>query len=263
VNDVKWELYDISKDYSQYEDLAKANPEKLKLMKDLFMVEAAKYDVFPLDGSKLTRMITPRPSVTAGRKTFTYHGPVYGIPQGDSPSLMNRSYAITAEVEVPKGGAEGMLLTSGGRFGGYGLYLLKGQLVFTYNFADVERFRWQGKEPLAAGKHTVSFEFKSDPKTKGVIGPFGKGGLGVLKVDGKEVARKTIERTLPFMLQWDETFDVGQDKQTPVDDKDYQCPFVFTGQLTKLTVQLEEVDLALQEFIEFQKKSQRNNKSSE
>ena len=262
-NEAKWELYDVSKDFSQNDDLSKTHPEKLKEMKELFIREATRYNVFPMDGSKLTRILAPRPSMTAGRKSFVYNGPMYGIPQGDSPNLMNRSYNIIAEVDIPKEGAEGMLLTSGGRFGGYGLYLLKGRPVFTYNFADLERFRWEGKEALTPGKHTVSFEFQSDPKTKGVIGPFGKGGLGILKVDDKEVARNLIERTLPFILQWDETFDVGQDKQTPVDDKDYQCPFEFTGRLTRLTVQLEAVNLALEEFLEFEKKSQRNNKSSE
>jgi arylsulfatase len=263
LNNVKWELYDVRNDFSQSKDLAKEKPEKLKLMKDLFMAEAAKYNVLPINANKISLMLTERPNITAGRKTFTYTTPVYGIPQGDSPSLLNRSYTITAEIEVPKEGAEGMLVTSGGRFGGYGLYLLKGRPVFTYNLADVERTRWEGKDALTPGKHTVVFEFKSDPKTKGVKGPFGKGGLGILKVDGSEVARKTIERTLPFILQWDETFDVGQDKQTPVDDNDYQCPFVFTGKLIRLTVQLEALNLALQELLEFEMKSQRNNKSSE
>src|SRR5262249_32895634 len=138
----------------------------------------------------------------------------------------------------------------------YGLYLLKGRPVFTYNFLDLERHRWEGKEALGPGKHTVTFAFKSDPKTRGVVGPFGKGGLGVLSVDGKEVARKTVQRTAPFLLNIDEGFDVGQDKQTPVDDQDYQCPFEFTGGLTRVTVELGEIDLALREFIEFQKKSQ-------
>jgi arylsulfatase len=256
INDVKWELYDLSKDFSQYEDVAKAHPEKLRLMKDLFVSEAAKYDVFPLQGGKVTRLLVPRPSITAGRKTFNYTTRVYGIPGADSPSTLNRSYTISAEVVIPKEGAEGMLVTFGGRFGGYGLYLLKGRPVFTYNFLDLERFRWEGKDALAPGKHTVAFEFKSDPKTRGVIGPFGKGGLGVLKVDGQEVARQSLERTVPFLLNIDEGFDVGQDKQTPVDDRDYQCPFEFTGQLNRVTVELGEIDLALLEFMEFQKKSQ-------
>jgi arylsulfatase A-like enzyme len=263
INGAKWELYDLSKDYTQFDDLSKAHPEKLKQMKELFVAEASKHNVFPLNGSKIELMLAPRPSLTAGRNKFVYDAPVFGIPQGDSPNLLNRSYSITAEFEIPKEGTEGVLLTSGGRFGGYGLYLLKGRPVFTYNLADVERTRWDGKEPLSPGKHTVSFEFTTDPKTKGVKGPFGKGGEGVLKVDGKEVARKTMERTLPFILQWDETFDVGQDKQTPVDDNDYQCPFAFDGRLIRVTVEVGALNLALQEAIEFELKSRRNNRASE
>jgi arylsulfatase len=256
MNDVRWELYDLSKDFTQYKDVAKEHPDKLKLMKDLFVTEAAKYDVFPLQGGKSTRLLVQRPSITAGRKTFTYNGPIYGIPNADSPSTLNRSFTITAEVVIPRDGAEGMLVTCGGRFGGYGMYLLQGKPVFTYNFLDLERFRWEDKNALGPGKHKVAFEFKSDPKTKGVIGPFGKGGLGVLKVDGKEVARKTVQRTIPFLLNLDEGFDIGQDKQTPVDDRDYQCPFEFTGEIPRVTVDLGPIDLALQEFIEFQKKGQ-------
>jgi arylsulfatase A-like enzyme len=256
MNDLKWELFDVSKDFSQAEDLAKANPAKLKQMKEIFVSEATKYDVFPLQGGKATRLLAPRPSITAGRKTFNYNGPIFGIPLADAPSTLNRSYTITAEIEIPNAGADGMLATQGGRFGGLGLYLLKGRPVFTYNFFDLDRYRWEGKEALSPGKHTVTFDFRSDAKTKGVVGPFGKGGLGILSVDGKEVARKTVDRTAPFMLNLDEAFDIGQDKQTPVDDQDYQCPFVFTGRLARVTVELGEINLALQEFIEFQKKSQ-------
>ena len=145
----------------------------------------------------------------------------------------NKSYTITAEVEVPQGGGEGMLVTLGGRFGGYGFYLLKGKPVFLYNFLDLERFRWEGQEALTPGKHTIVFDFTYD-------GPgFGKGGTGVLKVDGKEVASKKIPHTIPFLMTIDETFDVGVDTRTPVDDKDYQVPFRFTGKLDKLTVKLK------------------------
>ncbi|HEX5272162.1 MAG TPA: hypothetical protein VFW33_16815 [Gemmataceae bacterium] len=147
------------------------------------------------------------------------------------PSILNRSYSISAEVEVPKGG-EGMIVTLGGRFGGYGLYLLKGKPVFTYNALDLERFRWEGSDALAAGKHTIVFDFTYD-------GPgFGKGGTGVFKVDGQEVARKKMPRTIPFIMTVDETFDVGMDLRTPVDDKDYQVPFRFTGKIAKLTFKL-------------------------
>src|SRR5205085_11217492 len=133
-----------------------------------------------------TRLLVPRPSLTAGRTVFTYPRPVSGIPHGDAPSILNRSYTITAEVEIPNDGAEGMLNTNGGRFGGYGLYLLKGKPVFTHNLVDFARFRWEGKEALPPGKHTVAFDFTSDEPG------FGKGGTGVLKVDGKAVASKKL-----------------------------------------------------------------------
>jgi hypothetical protein len=254
INGVKWELYDLSKDFSQYEDVAKGNPERLQLMKDLFMAEAAKYNVFPLDGSKSKRFFDPRPNLTAGRTKFVYTKPGVAIPTGDAPNQMNRSFSITAEIDIPKEGAEGMLLTQGGRFGGYGLYLLKGRPVFTYNFVDLERTRWEGKDALTPGKHTIVFDFTHDPKTKGVIGPFGKGGLGVLKVDGKEVAKKVIQRTIPFIMTWDETFDIGQDLRTPVDET-YQCPFIFTGTLTSVTMRLGLLQLQGKAKAEFEKRT--------
>jgi arylsulfatase len=156
-----------------------------------------------------------------------------GLPEGGAPDTLHKSYSITAEVEIPPGGAEGMLNTIGGRFGGYGLYLLKGKPVFAYNLLAVEHFRWEGQDALAPGKHSIMFDFKYD-------GPgFGKGGTGVLSVDGKEVARKAIPHTIPVLATIDETFDVGVDSRTGVDDNDYQPPFRFTGKLEKLTVKLE------------------------
>jgi arylsulfatase len=122
-----------------------------------------------------------------------------GTPDTDSPNTIGRSYTITAEVEVPNDGGDGMIVTDGGRFGGYGLYLLKGKPLFIYNFFDLERTRWEGQEALAPGKHTLVFDFQYD-------GPgFGKGGTGVLSVDGKEVASKKIPHTIPFYLTVAET----------------------------------------------------------
>jgi hypothetical protein len=196
------------------------------------MDEARKYQVLPLDNSILARMLTQRPSATAARTEFTYSGEISGLPDGSVPNTLTRSYSITAEVEIPKGGAEGMLNTLGGRFGGYGLYLLKGKPVFTYNLLALERFRWEGPQALTPGKHTILFDFKYD-------GPgMAKGGAGVLSVDGKEVARKTIPHTVPAVMTIDESFDVGVDSRTGVDDKDYQSPFRFTGKLDKLTIKL-------------------------
>src|SRR5262245_31940747 len=238
VNGYKWELYNLKEDFSQNNDVAAKMPDKLREMKETFLIEATKYHVFPLDNSVLPRLITPRPSATAGRTEFTYKGVMPGLPPSDAPSVLNKSYTITADVEVPDGGGDGMLATLGGRFGGYGLYLLKGKPVFTYNFVDLQRFRWEGKEALAAGKHEIAFDFKYN-------GPgFGKSGTGVLKVDGKEVATEKVPHTIPFLMTIDETFDVGVDTRTPVDDRDYQVPFRFTGTLNKLTFKLGPEQLA-------------------
>jgi arylsulfatase len=243
-----WELYDLGKDWTQSNDLAASNPAKLKELQDTFMAEAAKYQVFPLDNSLATRMVTPRPSLTAGRTQFTYLTPVTGIPMGDAPQLLGASYTIRAEVEVPEGGGEGMVVTQGGRFGGWGFYLLKGKPVYVWNLLDLKRVRWEGKDALAPGKHTLEFAFKYDGlglvtlafnNTSGV----GRGGTGVLRVDGRVVATQRMERTIPIVLQWDETFDIGSDTGTPVDDRDYQVPFAFTGKLVKLTLSVDRPKL--------------------
>ena len=248
INGYKWELYNIAEDYSQNNDLAAKMPDKLREMQELFMVEATKYNVFPMDNSILQRVIAPRPSATAGRNVFTYAGEVSGLPDSDAPSLLNKSYTITADVEIPQGGAEGMLATLGGRFGGYGLYLLKGKPVFLYNLLDLERFRWEGQQVLAPGKHTIVFDFKYD-------GPgFGKGGTGVLRVDDKDVATRKVPHTIPFIMAIDETFDVGVDTRTPVDDKDYQVPFRFTGKLDKLTFKLGPTQLTSDDHQVIQRK---------
>lgn len=257
ANGYKWELYNIKKDWTQYDDLAASNPEKLKEMQELFLVEASKYNVLPLDNSLAERLITPRPSVVAGRTDFTYSGELTGIPLGDAPSILNKSFTITAEVEIPESGAEGMLVTTGGRFGGYGFYLLKGKPVFLYNFVDIERTRWEGSEALTPGKHTLTFDFKYDG------GGVGKGGLGVLKLDGKEIANHRIERTTPYIFQWDETFDVGMDTGTSVEDKDYQVPFKFTGKLNKLSVHLKAEPLTPEDQKKVEIKGERNNAVSE
>jgi arylsulfatase A-like enzyme len=237
VNGYKWELYNIADDYSESNDLAVRMPDKLRQMQELFLVEASKYNVFPLDNSVVQRALLPRPSSTAGRNVFTYSGEMSGLPDSATPNILSRSYTITAEIDVPQGGGDGMIVTEGGRFGGFGLYLLKGKPVFLYNLLDLERFRWEGQQALAPGKHTVVFDFTYD-------GPgFGKSGTGVLKVDDKEVASKKVPHTIPFLMTIDETFDVGVDTRTGVEDKDYQMPFRFTGKLNKVTFKLGPAQL--------------------
>src|SRR5438034_746437 len=183
LGDYHWELYNIAKDYSENNDLAAQQPDKLKEMQALFLTEAGKYQVFPLDNSGFVRVLAPKPSATAGKTEFTYTGVNAGIPFGNAPSVLDKDYTITAEITVPKGGADGMIVTLGGRFGGYGLYLLKGKPIFTYNLLDMERFRWEGGvggrvgadlfgRALAPGKHTLVFNFKYDGPGRG------KGGTG-------------------------------------------------------------------------------------
>ena len=239
VNDYNWELYHITEDYSQNNDLASKMPDKLKEMQALFLTEAAKYQVLPLDNTGFARLLTPRPSAVAGRTVFTYTGENTNIPVGNAPSILDRDYTISADVTIPQGGAEGMIVTLGGRFGGYGLYLLKGKPVFDYNLLDLTHYRWQGgplghgllADALKPGKHTIEFDFKYDGP-----GP-GKGGEGVFKVDGNEIARKKIPHTIPLLMSIDETFDIGSDTRTAVND-DYKLPFRFTGTIDKLTFNL-------------------------
>jgi len=241
ITGYKWELYNVQEDPTEFSDLADKMPAKLKEMQDLFYSEAKKYDVLPLDNSSLARWNTPRPSLTAGQTVFTYSGELAGVPASAAPDILDKSYTITAEVEIPAGGAEGMIVTQGGRFGGYGLFLSKGvagvragKPVFLYNLLNLKRTIWSGPA-LSVGKHTIVFDFKSD-------GPgLGKGGTGVLSVDGKEVSRNSMEHTTPITFPEDETFDIGQDTRTGVAMLEYRydVPFKFTGKIDKLTFKLE------------------------
>jgi arylsulfatase len=264
--DYPWELYDLRSDWTQSEDLAAKNPAKLKEMQELFWKEAEKYQVLPLDKTITDRLLTPRPSLTAGRTVFTWTRPLTGTPNGDAPSLLNSSYSFKAEVEIPQGGAEGMLITQGGRFGGYGFYLLKGRPVFLWNLVDLKRIRWEGPE-LAPGKHTLEFDFRyaglgAGTMAFGSYSGLGQGGTGVLKVDGKDVATQKMEHTIPFILQWDEALDVGSDTGSPVDDADYQPPFAFTGKLNKITLTIDRPKLSPEDVKKLEA-AKRNNKVSE
>jgi arylsulfatase A-like enzyme len=249
LNNQVLELYDLTKDMNQTQDIAAANPEKVKEMKALFIEEAKKYQVFPMDASVAARIVAPRPNITAGRTEFVYTRPMTGLPQGDSPNILNASYTITAEIEVPEGGAEGMILTSGGRFGGYGFYLKDGKPVFLWNLVDLKRISWEGTEALTPGKHVLEFDFTYDGKGAGTLAfndfsGVGKGGTGVLKVDGQQVATQQMEQTLPMILQWDEAFDIGSDTLTGVNDADYKPPFALTAKLDKLTIKVNRPQLS-------------------
>jgi len=253
LNNQVFQLYDLSTSWNQSEDVAAQNPKKVKELRKKFLKEARKYQVLPLDASVAARIVAPRPNITAGRTEFVYTHPMVGLPQGDSPFLLDSSYTITADITVPEGGAEGMILTSGGRFGGYGFYLLKGKPVFLWNLVDLKRIKWEGPDALAPGNHTVEFDFKYDGLGVGTLAFNNMSGLaqpgtGTLKVDGKVVATEKMEKTLPMILQWDESFDIGEDTLTGVNDADYQPPFPLTAQFNKLTIKVDRPELSPEEI---------------
>ncbi len=257
LNNQVLELFNLQTDFSQQTDLAAKYPEKVKEMKQKFIAEAKKYQVFPLDASVAARIVAPRPNITAGRSEFIYTRPMVGLPQGDSPLLLNTSYTVTADIEVPQGGAEGMILTSGGRFAGYGFYLLNGKPVWLWNMVDLERIKWEGPDALAPGKHILEFDFKYDGLGAGTLAfnnfsGVGRPGTGTLKVDGKVVDTKTMPKTLPMILQWDESFDIGSDTLTGVNDADYKPPFTLTAKLNKLTLKLDRPQLSPADIKKFE-----------
>ncbi len=267
LNNQVFQLYDLNKDFTQSNDIAAQNPEKVAEMRKMFLAEAEKYQVLPLDASVAARIVAPRPNITAGRTEFVYTRPMVGLPQGDSPFLLDSSYTITADITVPEGGAEGMILTSGGRFGGYGFYLLKGKPVFLWNLVDLDRIRWASPEALAPGRHTVEFDFKYDGLGVGTLAfnnmsGLGRPGTGTLKVDGKAIQTIEMKKTLPMILQWDESFDIASDTLTGVNDADYKPPFPLTAQLNKLIVKVDRPQLSPADIKKLEE-AQRNNKTSE
>jgi arylsulfatase len=204
-------------------------------------------------------------ALAGGRTEFTWSGEVTGTPNGDAPNILAASFTFRAEVDIPQSGAEGMIVTQGGRFGGYGFYVLKGKPVFLYNFVDLKRTRWEGPE-LTPAKHTLEFDFKYDGLGIGTlafnnVSGLARSGTGVLKVDGKEVARESMEHTIPLIMQWDENFDIGADTGTPVSN-DYQVPLRFTGKIGKLTLKIDRPQLTPAD-VEKLKQATRNNRAAE
>ena len=234
LNGFKWSLYNLTEDPTETNDLAAQEPERLRNMQELWIIEATRNNVFPLNDSMLPVLTLEKPGPATGRTKFEYFAPQTSTQFGVAPGIINRSYTITADIEVPQGGANGVLVTQGGRFSGYGLYLKDGKPTFVFDLLDVERPKWQAPQALSPGKHTIVFDWKVDPQGTVV----GRGGTGTLSVDGKEVAKKSLPKTQPIVWAWDETFDIGRDTGTSVDDSDYHVPFAFTGTIEKITIDL-------------------------
>ena len=231
----KWELYNIDEDFSQANDLAAKNPEKLRQLQDLWWVEASKYSVLPLDWRGTIRMNAEamgRPSLIRGRKSMTYYPGTIGLPDAASPPMTNKSWTITADVELTDDKTNGMIVTHGGLEGGYGLYLRDGVPTFVYNFLGTERMTFAAKETLPKGKTKLVVDFKYDG------GGMGKGGAITVSANGKPVAEGRLEKTIPVQFSLGEGLDIGMDVGSPVDFT-YKLPFKFTGKIEKVTIDLK------------------------
>lgn len=234
IDGYQWELYNVVEDFSQASNIAASNPDKLRELQRLFYIEAVKHDVLPLDNSKVERLdVNNRPSNIRGIKAFTYYPGMVRIPEGGAPDLKNKSFGISTVLEIPEGGAEGLIMTQGGRFAGIGLYFLQGKPVFHYNHCGVERYTVAGNDALKPGKHVVTVDFNYDG------GGVGKGGTATLTVDGKKVGSEKLPKTIPFRMSLDETLDIGEDTGTPVSE-DYHVPFKFSGRLGKVTINIAD-----------------------
>ena len=234
----KWDLYDVRNDFSLANNLAAENPAKLKELQALFAREAVKYNVYPIDDRVIERTnpaIAGRPDLMAGRNTLTLYDGMDGMLENTFINVKNKSKTITAELEIPNGGANGVLLTQGGRFGGWSLYMRDGKPAYTYNFLGLSRDTVASDEPIGAGRATVVLDFEYDG------GGLGKGGTATLSVNGKQVAEGRIERTQPNLFSADETADVGLDNQTPVAEGIGigREQTRFSGTINKITVQLQ------------------------
>jgi arylsulfatase len=236
-DDSAWELYDVRADFSLANDLAKQNPKKLAEMQALFLKEAGKYGVLPMDDRVFERLdpaAVGRPDLMAGRTSLALAEGMTGMLEGVFINVKNRSKTITAEIVVPEGAANGTLVAQGGRFGGWSLYVKDGVPAYDYNFLGLERTSIAGTSKLPPGKATLQFVFDYDGG-----GP-GKGGQGTLRVNGQKVAAGRIEHTQAGIFSADETADVGIDLGTPVVEAiGAEAKSRFTGRIPKLTVQVK------------------------
>jgi len=244
-DDFKWELYHVDEDFSQANNLAASNPDKLKELQDAFDVEAKKYNVYPLDSSFASRADPAiRPSLSRGRSEFIYFPGMVRIPEGSAPDFKNKSWTIAAAVTVPEAGANGVLATIGGRYGGWALLMQDGKPQFAYAYSNQPEHKFQvsADQPLPAGNHVIRVKFVYDG------GGIGKPATATLLVDERPAGDVRIPRTIGVRFSLDETFDVGEDTGTPVlEDYADRMPFRFAGTLTKFAVVLEPQKLSDEE----------------
>ncbi|MCP4308485.1 MAG: arylsulfatase, partial [bacterium] len=233
----KWELYHVAEDFSQSNDLAASNPEKLKELQGLFIEEAVKYSVLPLDDRTFERFnaaIAGRPDLMGDRTSLTVYPGMTHMTENAFINVKNRSHSITAEVEIPEEGGEGVIIAQGGRFAGWSLYMKDGKVSYVHNWVGKDRYSVTTPEPLAPGKATITYEFVYDGGDKP-----GMGGTGTISVDGQKLAEGRIENTTPFVFSADETADVGVDEATPVTEDYAEGDNAFSGSIKTVSIELK------------------------
>lgn len=238
--DDQWELYHVDEDFSSANNMAAKNPSKLKELQELFLKEAIRNHALPLDDRLLERAnatLAGRPDLMAGRTSLTVFSGMTGMSENVFINTKNRSHSITAEVTIPDGGANGVILAQAGRFGGFSLYLKDGKPTYAYNFLGLKTTTITSGKALATGKATIRYEFTYDG------GGIGKGGTGTLLVNGEKVASDRLEHTQAIIFSADEGTDVGQDGETPVSDDYKPSHNKFTGQIRKVTIEVGELKL--------------------
>jgi len=243
LQDDPWELYDTTEDFSLANDLAKANPAKLKELQDIFMKEASKYRVLPIDDRLMERMIAEsagRPDLMGQRTSLTLSAGMDSMSENVFINIKNRSLSLTADVVIPEGGANGVIIAQGGRFGGWSLYLKDGKPAYSYNFIGLQEYKVSAPNALAAGNATIRMNFDYDG------GGIGKGGTATILVNGEKVASGRIERTQLGIFSADETAGVGVDDATPVTADYKERDNAFTGEIIKVTVDVKPVGAAVQ-----------------
>jgi arylsulfatase len=230
-----WELY-APDDWTQANDIAAENPEKLAELKALFLDEAKKYNVLPLDDRRFERFnadLAGRPQLVRGTSQLLF-GRMGRLSENSILSLKNKSHAVTAQIEVPEGGANGVILSQGGAFGGFALYASDGKPAYCYNLFGLERFKVYGREAIPPGEHQVRVEFSYDG------GGLGKGGDVTLFVDGEQVGEGRVDATVPMLFSADETTDVGGDTATPVSDDYLAHDSHFTGEVAWVQIDIDD-----------------------
>ena len=235
LDDDVWELY-APDDWTQSRDVAREQPEKLHELQRLFLIEAARYNVLPLDDRRAERFnpdLAGRPQLVRGKSQLLFGG-MGRLSENSILALKNKSHAVTAQVTVPDGGARGVIIAQGGAFGGWVLYLHDGRPAYCYNLFGLQQFKVYGEDPVPAGEHQLRVEFAYDG------GGLGKGGTVTLYVDGEKAGEGHVEATVPMLFSADETTDVGSDSATPVSDDYGPTDSEFSGRVDWVQIDIDE-----------------------